>query len=42
MDHPPVPYGRDAADVAIYHQFGPPAIFSHMHVRVELLDGPPG
>ena len=37
-----VAYGRDAADVAIYHQFGPPAIFSDMHVRVELLDGPPG
>jgi len=37
-----VAYGRDAADVAIYHQFGPPAIFSSMDVRVELLDGPPG
>ena len=37
-----VGYGRDAADVAIYHQFGPPAIFSSMDVRVELLDGPPG
>jgi len=34
-------YGRDAADVAVYHQFGPPAIFSSMEVRVELLDGPP-
>jgi len=34
--------GRDAADVAIYHQFGPPATFSSMDVRVELLDGPPG
>jgi len=34
--------GRDAADVAIYHQFGPPATFSGMDVRVELLDGPPG
>jgi transglutaminase-like putative cysteine protease len=37
-----VAYGRDAADVAVYHQFGPPAIFSGMDVRVELLDGPPG
>lgn len=37
-----VAYGRDAADVAVYHQFGPPAIFSSMYVRVELLQGPPG
>jgi transglutaminase-like putative cysteine protease len=36
-----VAYGRDAADVSIYHQFGPPALFSSMDVRVELLDGPP-
>ena len=36
-----VAYGRDAADVAVYHQFGPPAIFSSMDVRVELLDNPP-
>lgn len=36
-----VAYGRDAADVAIYHQFGPPAIFSSMDVQVTLLDGPP-
>ena len=35
-------YGRDAADVAVYHQFGPPAIYSSMDVRVELLDGLPG
>lgn len=35
-----VAYGRDAADVAIYHQFGPPAIFSSMDVQVELLNGP--
>ena len=35
-----VAYGRDAADVAIYHQFGPPALFSSMDVRVELLDAP--
>jgi transglutaminase-like putative cysteine protease len=37
-----VAYGRDAADVAVYHQFGPPAIFSKLDVRVESLDGPPG
>ncbi len=37
-----VAYGRDAADVAVYHQFGPPAVFSSMDVRVELLDAPPG
>ena len=36
-----IAYGRDAADVAIYHQFGPPAIFSSMDVQVELLDDPP-
>jgi transglutaminase-like putative cysteine protease len=35
-----VAYGRDAADVAIYHQFGPPALFSSMDVRVELLVAP--
>lgn len=37
-----VAYGRDAADVAVYHQFGPPATFSSMDVRVELLEDPPG
>ncbi|MFP3874299.1 MAG: transglutaminase-like domain-containing protein [Thiohalophilus sp.] len=37
-----VAYGRDAADVAIYTQFGPPATFSDMQVSVELLDAPPG
>jgi transglutaminase-like putative cysteine protease len=37
-----VAYGRDAADVAVYHQFGPLAIFSSMDVRVELLNGPRG
>ena len=36
-----VAYGRDAADVAVYHQFGPPAVFSSMDVQVELLAGPP-
>lgn len=34
--------GRDAADVAIYHQFGPPASFSSMEVQVALLEDPPG
>ncbi len=33
--------GRDAADVAVYHQFGPPAIYSSMNVQVDMLDGPP-
>lgn len=32
--------GRDAADVAIYHQFGPPAISSHITVSVVLLQEP--
>jgi len=36
-----VAYGRDAADVAVYHQFGPPALFTDMDVRVELLESPP-
>lgn len=30
-----IAYGRDAADVAIYHQFGPPARFTDMKVSVE-------
>lgn len=29
-----IAYGRDAADVAIYHQFGPPARFTDMKVSV--------
>ena len=33
-----IAYGRDAADVAVYHQFGPPAIYTSMNVQVELLD----
>jgi transglutaminase-like putative cysteine protease len=36
-----VAYGRDAADVAVYHQFGPPALFTGMDVRVDLLESPP-
>ena len=35
-----VAYGRDAADVAVYHQFGPPALYSSMDVEVEMLQGP--
>jgi len=35
-----VAYGRDAADVAIYTQFGPPAVFTDMDVRVERLPEP--
>jgi len=35
-----VAYGRDAADVAIYTQFGPPAIYSDMDVSVVLLPAP--
>ena len=30
-----IAYGRDAADVAIYHQFGPPARYTDMKVEVE-------
>lgn len=33
-----VAYGRDAADVAVYNQFGPPAIYTSIDVSVELLD----
>lgn len=32
-----IAYGRDAADVAVYTQFGPPAIYTSMDVGVELL-----
>ena len=35
---PAVAHGRDAADVAICHQCGLPAIFSSMNVRVKLLE----
>ncbi len=31
-----IAYGRDAADVAIYHQFGPPARYTDMKVYVEI------
>lgn len=33
-----VAYGRDAADVAIYTQFGPPARFTDMEVAVQRLE----
>lgn len=33
-----VGFGRDAADVAIYTQFGPPVFAYHQYVQVELID----
>lgn len=36
-----VAYGRDAADVSVFHQFGAGDILSNMDVRVELLHGAP-
>lgn len=36
-----VAYGRDAADVAIFNQYGPALYPREMVVRVELLDAPP-
>ncbi len=33
-----VAYGRDAADVSVFHQFGAGDILSSMEVRAELLD----
>ncbi|WP_286806531.1 MULTISPECIES: transglutaminase family protein [unclassified Marinimicrobium] len=36
-----VAYGRDAADVAIFSQFGPALYPTRMHVHVEQLPGPP-
>lgn len=35
-----VAYGRDAADVAIYHQFGPPARFTDMEISVREVAAP--
>lgn len=32
-----IAYGRDSADVAVYNQFGPPAIYTDMEVSVEML-----
>lgn len=37
-----VAYGRDAADVSIFHQFGAGDILSCLDVRVELLEETPG
>ncbi len=37
-----VAYGRDAADVSIFHQFGAGDILSGMEVQVDLLPGAPG
>ena len=36
-----IAYGRDASDVAVYTQFGPPLNFSSMKVDVNVLDHPP-
>lgn len=36
-----IAYGRDAADVSIFHQFGTGDILSNLEVRVELLPGAP-
>ncbi|MCH1569713.1 MAG: transglutaminase family protein, partial [Longimicrobiales bacterium] len=36
-----IAYGRDAADVAIYTQFGDPVELVRMAVKVERLGGPP-
>lgn len=33
-----IAYGRDAADVAIYHQFGPPANYTEMEVSVTAIN----
>ena len=33
-----IAYGRDAADVSIFHQFGSGCLLSNMDVRVDLLD----
>jgi transglutaminase-like putative cysteine protease len=35
-------YGHDAADVAIFNQFGPALTAHRMVVTVEQLGGPPG
>jgi transglutaminase-like putative cysteine protease len=37
-----IAYGRDAADVSIFHQFGAGNILSSLDVQVELLPGTPG
>jgi transglutaminase-like putative cysteine protease len=37
-----IAYGRDAADVALYNQFGPPLFPAAMSLRVDPLAGAPG
>ena len=37
-----VAYGRDAADVSVYHLFDPPAIFTSMDIQMALLNCPTG
>jgi hypothetical protein len=37
-----IAFGRDAADVAIYTQFGDPVALFNMHVTVKRMPGPPG
>jgi len=36
-----IAYGRDAADVSIFHQFGSGCLLNSMDVRVDLLDNSP-
>jgi hypothetical protein len=33
-----IAFGRDAADVSIFHQFGSGCLLNSMDVRVDLLD----
>lgn len=35
-----IAFGRDAADVAVFHQFGSGCVLNSMDVRVDLLDNP--
>lgn len=37
-----IAYGRDAADVAVYTQFGDPVTLFRMDVQVIRMSGPPG
>ena len=36
-----IAYGRDAADVAVYIQFGDPVELTHLNVNVDRRFGPP-
>ena len=40
-DRVAIAYGKDAADVAVYSQYGPPLLPSSMRVDVQLLSQPP-